>query len=74
MLSQWGAMGRQDLTLVPLAKVTAFSSGLSNPLQVILHTHTQACIHFSLVIGEISSSAVQWDESLMSPIHSQNNK
>lgn len=68
MLSQWGAMGRQDLTLVPLAKVTAFSSGLCNTLQVILRTHTHT------LIGEISSSAVQWDKSLMSPIHSENNK
>lgn len=48
MLSQWGAMGRQDLTLMPLAKVTAFSSGLSNPLQVILHTHTHKHAYTSL--------------------------
>ncbi len=36
------------------------------------HTHT--CIRSSPATGEISSRAVQWDESLMSPIHSQNNK
>lgn len=42
ILSQWGAMGRQDLTPVPLAKVTAFSSGLFNTLQAILYTHRHA--------------------------------